>query len=271
MVGLSHTARLGICFNNRRIKEMRERSVLLMAACLAGCSSSPANNQAAAQTKVGSPQKASVPPPLKKWDEFTFGMSFDDAITVAPGIQWDAESFQKCRNEIPVKGCSLSADPDHSYRATFAGMELLPTLDFNEDGKLTDLRIGRIYKAGVTAAQCEAMHGRLLDKLTSMFGQASQDKKGADKAMVIGRSPGGNTYHRSKSVNPVMVAGIEWFRVASDGGEISLLTTFTAGSEYTDPECFIDIYVDGPKSLRRRPLEKVETPKADEGHSDAGD
>lgn len=191
-------------------------------------------------------------------------MSFDDAITAAPGIQWDAEDFQKCRNEIPVKGCSLSADPQRSYRPSFAGMELMPTLDFNEDGKLTDLRIGRIYKAGVTAAQCEAMHGRLLDKLTSMFGKRSYKPKGVDKAMIVRQSPGGNTYHRSKAVSPVMVAGIEDFRVAMDGGKISLLTTFTAGSEYTEPECFIDIYVDGPKSLRRRPLEKVEVPKDDE-------
>jgi hypothetical protein len=68
-----------------------------------------------------------------------------------------------------------------------------------------------------------------------------------------------------------MVAGIEEFRVAADGGDISLLTTFTAGSEYTDPECFIDIYVDGPKSLRRRPLEKVEVPKAQGEENDAGE
>jgi hypothetical protein len=241
-----------------------------MAACLGGCSSSQTNNQAAAKAKAASPQKPSVPAPLRKWDEFTFGMSFDDAITAARGIEWDAESFQKCRNEIPVKGCSLSADPERSYRPTFAGMELMPTLDFNEDGKLTDLRIGRIYKAGVTAAQCEAIHGRLLDKLASLFGPAAHDEKGAYKAMVVGRSPGGNAYHRSKSVNPVMVAGIERFRVATDGGDISLLTTFTAGSEYTDPECFIDIYVDGPKSLRRRPLEKVEAakPEANEDNPD---
>jgi hypothetical protein len=233
---------------------------LLIAFALPGCGASPADNEVAAQAKPGAPPRASPPAPLQKWDEFRFGMSFDDAITAAPGIQWDAESFQKCRNEIPVKGCSLSADPERSYRATFAGMELLPTLDFNEDAQLTDLRMGRIYKADVTARQCEAMHARLLDKLTTMFGQARTDKNGA--AM---RSPGGNLYHRSKEVSPVMVAGIERFRTASDGSEISLLTTFTAGSApYTEPECFIDIYVDGPKSLRRRPPEKAEQPKADQ-------
>lgn len=229
----------------------------------AACSRSPAASQSAAKKQAAAPAKPSPPAPLKKWDEFTFGMSFDDAITAGRGIEWGGESFQKCRNEIPIKGCSLSADPERSYRPSFAGMELMPTLDFNEDGKLTDLRIGRIYKAAVTAAQCETMHGRLLDKLTSMFGQRSYKPKGADKAMIVRQSPGGNTYHRSKSVNPVMVAGIEDFRVATDGGEISLLTTFTAGSEYTEPECFIDIYVDGPKSLRRRPLEKVEVSKPD--------
>lgn len=243
------------------------RSNILLLVLAAGCSASPASNQDATQAKGEAPAKPAPPGPLKKWDEFTFGMSFDDAIKAARGIEWDAESFQKCRNETPVKGCSLSANPERSYRPSFAGMELMPTLDFNEDGKLTDLRIGRIYKASVTAAQCEAMHGRLLDKLTSMFGQRSYEQKGADKGMVVRHSPGGNTYHRSKSVTPVMVAGIEDFRVATDGGKISLLTTFTAGSEYTEPECFIDIYVDGSKSLRRRPLEKVEVPKpqADEG------
>jgi hypothetical protein len=249
---------------------MRGSSALFLA-LVAGCSASPATNQSTASGQAEAGAKPSPPAPLNKWDEFTFGMSFDDAITAAPGIQWDGESFQKCRNEIPVKGCSLSADPERSYRPSFAGMELMPTLDFNEDGKLTDLRIGRIYKAGVTAAQCEAMHGRLLDKLTSMFGQRSYEPKGADKAMVVRTSPGGNTYHRSRSVTPVMVAGVEDFRVTTDGGKISLLTTFNAGSEYTDPECFIDVYVDGPKSLPRRPLEKVEATKVGEAADDAGE
>jgi hypothetical protein len=244
------------------------RSITLFLALVAGCSASPAANQSTASNRAEAPAKPSRPPPLKQWDEFTFGVSFDDAITAARGIEWDGESFQKCRNEIPVKGCSLSADPQHSYRPSFAGMELMPTLDFNEDGKLTDLRIGRIYKAGVTAAQCEAMHGRLLDKLASMFGQRSYEPKGADKAMVVRKSQGGNTYHRSKSVTPVMVAGIEDFRVATDGGKISLFTTYTAGSEYAEPECFIDIYVDGPKSLRRRP---IEFPGGDDSENDAGE
>jgi hypothetical protein len=246
------------------------RSSLLLLVLAAGCSASPAANQRGADDQANVAANPSPPPPLKKWDEFTFGMSFDDAITAARGIEWDGASFQKCRNEIPVKGCSLAADPERSYRPSFAGMELLPTLEFNEDGKLTDLRIGRIYEAGVTAAQCEAIHGRLLDKLTSIFGQRSYKPKGADKAMIVRQSRGGNTYHRSKSVNPVMVAGTEEFRVASDGGDISLLTTFTAGSEYTGPECFTDIYVDGPQSLRRRPLEKVEVPKP-QADEDAGE
>jgi len=246
---------------------VRRASVLLLVVA-AACSKSPAAGQKAENSPAQASAKPSPPAPLKKWDEFTFGMSFDDAITAARGVEWDAESFQKCRNEIPVKGCSLSANPKRSYRPSFAGMELMPTLDFNEDGKLTDLRIGRIYKAGVTAAQCEAMHGRLLDKLTSMFGQRSYEPKGADKAAVVRKSPGGNTYHRSKSVSPVMVAGIEDFRVATDGGKISLLTTFTAGSEYTDPECFIDIYVDGPKSLRRAP---IDFPDGNESKTDAGE
>jgi hypothetical protein len=244
------------------------RASLLLLVLAGACSASPVANQRAANGHAEAAAKPSPPAPLKKWDEFTFGMSFDDAITAAPGIQWDAEDFQKCRNEIPVKGCMLSADPERSYRPSFAGMALVPTLHFNEDGKLTDLRVGRIYKAGVTAAQCEAMHGRLLDKLTSMLGQRSYEPKGADKAMVVRQSPGGNTYHRSKAVTPVMVAGVEDFRVATDGGKISLLTTFTAGSEYTEPECFIDIYVDGPKSLHRAP---IDFPDGKNDQSDAGE
>jgi hypothetical protein len=249
------------------VANVRRSSVLLLVLA-AACSKSPAACQRAANKEAAAPAKPSPPAPLTKWDEFTFGMSFDDAITAAPGIEWDAEDFQKCRNEIPVKGCMLSADPQRSYRPSFAGMALVPTLHFNEDGKLTDLRIGRIYKAGVTAPQCEAMHGRILDKLTSMFGQRSYEAKGADKAMVLRQSPGGNTYHRSNSVSPVMVAGVEDFRVATDGGKISLLTTFTAGGEYTEPECFIDIYVDGPKSLHRAP---IDFPDVGDNQTDAGE
>src|SRR5690348_3280978 len=98
----------------------------------AACSKSPAASQNSANIPAEAAARPTSPAPLKKWDEFTFGMSFDDAITAASGIQWDGESFQKCRNEIPVKGCSLSADPERSYRPGLAGMELMPTLDFNE-------------------------------------------------------------------------------------------------------------------------------------------
>jgi len=62
------------------------------------------------------------PPPLKAWDEFRFGMSFDEAITAAAGIEWDGDSFRKCRDQIPVKGCTLSPDAERSYRSSIAGM-----------------------------------------------------------------------------------------------------------------------------------------------------
>src|SRR3954464_3711762 len=206
---------------------------LIAAVCglmiVTGCKRAKVEDQPNASATAQASRKPSRPAPLDKWEEFRFGMSFDNAITAASGVEWDAEDFQKCRNEIPVKGCSLSADPARSYRPTFAGMELLPTLEFNEDAQLTDVELRRIYGAGVTPKQCEAMHARLLDYLTTKYGQGQVNEGG-----LVMRSPGGNIYHRSEQVNPVMVAGIEDFRTATDGSNISLLTTFTAGSPYSE-------------------------------------
>jgi len=232
-------------------------ALISLAACDAGKQPKEPDSNTAA--------KLAAPPPLKAWDEFRFGMSFDEAITAAAGIEWDGDSFRKCRDQIPVKGCTLSPDAERSYRSSIAGMELLPSLNFNEDAQLTDVYLSRVYHAGVTAKQCEAMHARLLDQLTGQFGPA---RFGDEKGTLARRSPGGNVYHRSPGREGIMVAGIESFRTASDGSDIALLTTYTAGSEYSEPGCYVGFYVDGPTALRRRPQEKAEIPKVAESSSD---
>ena len=199
--------------------------------------------------KSSQPEQANIAP-LQVWDEFRFGMSFEEAISVSNGIHWDSESFQACRNQIPVKGCALTPNPDQSSRPAFAGMELFPSLEFNEDGQLTSLNMDRIYHAAVTSDQCEAIHARLLDKLTSNFGAG---KLSEGKNLVLKKSPENNPYYRTKRNGTVIVYDNVKFRIASDGSNVVLLTVFTDGSEYTDSACFTGFLVDGPKSLRRRP------------------
>ena len=201
--------------------------------------------------KESTPAKQADLAPLKVWDEFRFGMSFDEAISASNGIRWDGESFQTCRNQIPVKGCSLTANPEQSSRAEFAGMELLPSLEFNEDGKLTSLNMDRIYRAGVTPDQCEAIHARLLDKLTLTYGQGKIE---GSKNLFLKNSPAKNLYYRTKGSGGVIVYDNIRFRIATDSSNIVLLTVFVAGSEYSDSSCYTGFLVDGPKSLHRRPL-----------------
>jgi len=226
----------------------------VLALTAAACGDAPGANkggpavktQATSLTGVSTP---AAPRPLDHWDEFKFGMSFDDAIAAKPGIEWDGDSFKQCRDEMPVKGCTLWPDYDHSYAPSFAGMALLPNLEFNEAGQLTDVDLLRTFKAAVTASKCEAIHGRLVDALYDKVGPSSfRPQKGA----LVRRSPGGHEYFRSNS-DDVMVAEAE-FRKATDGSMITLLTTFTAGSQYTNAECRPGIYIQGPKALPRRPI-----------------
>jgi hypothetical protein len=129
-------------------------------------------------------------------------------------------------------------------------MELMPRLEFNQEGQLTDVYIGRKFTSGVTSATCEKMHGRLLDYLAGKYELA---KRKEETGVVIRRSPAGNEFYRSKDADEIMIAGIDRFRVATDKSDISLLTTFTIGSEYSPSACYIGFFVDGPKSFQRRP------------------
>lgn len=208
-------------------------------------------------TKVSSRAKAvsyQPPAPLKSWDEFRFGMSFDEALNVST-TDWEADSLLQCIEQMPVKGCRLSPDPKRSYRASIAGMQLLPNLNFNQEGKLTDIDLRGDYRAGVTPAQCEAMHVRLLDHLVAQYRRTSLSK---DQSINLKKSARGNVYHVGSSSDIVIVYGFERFRTASDGSHVSLLTTFTAGSEYSQPRCEPSLYVNGPKSIVRAPALAVD-------------
>lgn len=197
------------------------------------------------------PNQTSAPAkPIEGEGDYKFGMSFDDAMTAETGVYWEGRSLLKCRDEIPVKGCMLNADQERTYWPSFAGMALVPKLLFNQNAELTDLDLERRYEAGVTSVQCERIHQQLVDSLTVKYGAAESDKNQTVPAIKTGA---GNPYYKSGE-DKVLVLGSGPYAKSVAGTEVSLLTVFIGGSEYTKANCTPMIRFRGPKSLKRMPL-----------------
>jgi hypothetical protein len=239
----------------------RRRCVILtLAAVLCACSKA-----SQPPAKHDTPKAATSLKPFDGWNSLKFGMSFDDAFTAQSGIEWDGQSFRECRDQIPVRGCTLWANDDRSYAPLYAGVALLPRVQFNLDGVITDITLAKSLKSA-TPVQCEAAHGRVLDQLIKDWGNRKTDKPGA--ASILRRSAGGTIFGRTKgSAGGIFVMNLERFNELPDGRGISLLTTYIPKSEYSPSSCDIGVYFDGPKSFTRAPIETPEleerTPKVE--------
>jgi hypothetical protein len=225
---------------------------LSLALVLSACSKAPQTLTNQSATKPGSSLK-----PFDGWNSLKFGMSFDEALIAEAGISWDGQSFRECREQIPAKGCKLWADEERSYAPLYAGVSLLPRVQFNLDGVITDVELAKSLKS-MTPAQCEGAHGRVLDQLIKDWGNRKTDSSKADS--LLRKSPGGTTFGRTKGLEGIFVMDIERFNKLPDGREISLLTTYIPKSEYSPSRCDIGVYFDGPKNLARAPINTAATP-----------
>lgn len=223
-----------------------------IAALIVACSPTDAvTNNDTNQTTEPKPEK-----PLDGWGSFKFGMTFDDALTVEPGVRWGSESFQDCRDEMPLKGCTL--DPsEESYVSLTAGVALLPALYFNREGALYTVRMQKVMRGDISLAQCEHAHGALLDYLDYEWGSGTVPIRGKGP-QVNRKTPKGRTFFRTGGPGPVFVMDIEDFSKRPDGRKITILSHYTAKSEYTPADCWLGIYYDGPESIERPPPEPIQ-------------
>lgn len=184
--------------------------------------------------------------PFNGWGLFTFGMNFNDAFVAHPGVMWDPESFRKCRDEMPLRGCTLS--PAKGSRVPLAaGVALLPNLIFNQDGKLAAIRLRELVRGDIEPAQCERAHGQLLDYLYETWGSPTSSSP-ATAGMPRRSTPEGREFFRGTSDDSVI--GTETFNVQPDGRQIVLLSSYIGSTRLAPAVCHLSIYYRGPQSLQ---------------------
>lgn len=225
---------------------------LTISIALASCSPEPStmtgDNVAADAPRVRQPQH------FNGWGSFKFGMSFDDAIIAQTGVRWDGESFRKCRDEMPIRGCTLWASED-SYVPLTAGVALLPHLSFNQKAELTTIDMTERLEGEVTPAQCERAHGQLLDYLDAEWGPG-KSRETEYRKLLKRTTPKGRVFYRTTDGESVFVMDIEDFNKLPDGRHLSIISHYSKASEYTKARCWLSIYFEGPKNLERPPYEQ---------------
>ncbi|MFC3712276.1 hypothetical protein ACFOMD_06825 [Sphingoaurantiacus capsulatus] len=177
------TARVSICAG-------------LMAGIVAGCSPE-APQQEKRQEVVAAPRPASV----TGWEDYKFGMSFDEAVTARSDVEWNAVSFVECRPEMATKGCYLVSDDRETYLPLIDGIAFSPNLTFNARGKLISVALDFDEEGEVTKSQCLDILERTIDRISSTYGPIDywRERPGVDGEergwkKVVAKTAAGNAY-----------------------------------------------------------------------------
>ena len=181
------------------------------------------------------------------WGPFTFGMTFEDALTAHSAVEWDPKSSARCREEMRRKGCTLIPAAGSRVPLT-AGVALLPTVIFNREGKLAGVRLGKFLRGETELAECEGDYGRLADHLYDRWGAptASSSEQGAAPPRS---TPKGRRYSL-RTTGGGAAAGSETFAVQPDGRKILLLLNHVGATNPATAVCHLSIYYRGPESLQ---------------------
>ncbi len=198
---------------------------------LSACSGPGAANMAAAalaEREGEMPRRQA----LNGWGPFTFGMGFEEAVNAFPAVVWDPRSLRSCRDAISHTACTLTA-ADGSPVPPTAGIPLLPSIVFNQAGKLAAIRLGHFLR-GVEPAQCERPYRQLLDSLRETWGAptappSSSIERGASDSAVVGR---------------------ETFHAQPDGRRITLLARHIRATNAAPAVCHLGIHYRGPEILQ---------------------
>lgn len=186
------------------------------------------------------------------WGPFTFGMNFDDTLSAYPGVVWEEESVRKCRDEMSVRGCTLSSAEESRVPST-AGVALLPQVVFNQEGKLGTVRLGKFLRPNIEPVQCERAFGQLLDDLHETWGAptaASSSKPG----MLKRSTPKGREFFLGFGDGAVI--GRETFQVQPDGRQIILRSGYMDATDSAPAVCHLSICYRGPESLQPAPEQR---------------
>jgi hypothetical protein len=190
---------------------------------------------------------------LEGWGPFTFGISFDDALTAHSGAVWDAQSSRRCRLEMPVRGCTLHAATKSRFPLT-AGVGLLPTLIFNQEGKLAMIRLRKFFKGDIEpSVECMSRYNQILDYLQKTWGYptaSSSNKHGMPKGSI----PQGGEILPDTADGAVV--GSETFQVQPDGRKIILQLRAVGTAQPGAAVCHLSIDYRGPDSLQPPPEER---------------
>jgi len=186
------------------------------------------------------------------WGPFTFGMNLEDALTAHPGVVWNEKPSRKCRVETPLRGCTLNSAQDSRIPLT-AGVALLPTVIFNQEGKLAAIRLGKFLRGNITPAHCKRAYGQLLNRLQETWGLPEANS--STKRGTLSR-----TLSNKGELSPVMedeaVFGRETFHVQPDGRRIILLSRYIGKTDVARAICYLSIEYRGPDSLQSPPEER---------------
>jgi hypothetical protein len=186
------------------------------------------------------------------WGPFRFGMNFDDALTAYPTVVWDTNSVRRCRAEMRLRGCTLNPGEGSRVPPT-AGVALLPSLIFNQEGKLATVRLRTFMRGDLKPTQCERAYGQLLDHLHSTWGgpAASASNK---PGMLKRRTPQGRAF--LLGTGDGAVAGRETFHVQPDGRQIILRSGYIGATDSAPAVCHLSIDYRGPASLQPPPEQR---------------
>lgn len=190
--------------------------------------------------------------PLLGWGPFIFGMTFDAALIAYPGVVWDTKSSVRCREEMRLRGCTLSSAEGSRVPPT-AGVALLPTVLFNQEGRLAAIRLGMFLRVDNKPAQCERAYARLLDYLHDDWGPPTASWS-AKEEVTKRSSPQGRQF--SLRTDSDGVAGRETFHLQPDGRKVVLLLRYVGATNPATALCHLSVYYRGPESLQPPPEER---------------
>jgi hypothetical protein len=182
------------------------------------------------------------------WGRFTFGMNFDDAVTAYPEMVWDVASLRRCRDEMPLRGCTLSPAEGSRLPLTH-GVALLPSLTFNRASELATVRLSKFLRTSMAPAQCERAYGQLLDDLYETWGAPAANPNG--RGMPRRSTPKGREFFLGNVDGRVV--GEETFHARPDGRRIILRSGYVDATDSGPALCHLSIDYRGPERLQPPP------------------
>lgn len=185
-------------------------------AFLAACSPSAANTDQLSSENV-----------IEGYDDLKFGMSFDEAVSIAGLSQFDPGRIDECMIERPIRGCLLLSRNNFTPYRTIEGVPYTLSLSFNRFDKLTDIQLSfvRSDDQAISGEECLSIHERTVDWLVPEIG--AFDEAASTEDQNIRRTEAGHQFAIFNSgANDWLSANFVKFE---GGRQIDLVSHFLSG------------------------------------------